>query len=88
MPPKKKTDLDDLKQELDIDYHKITPEELYQRLQTHPENVSILNQYRGFQWVLILVGQFNDSLLQEMNFMCKELNSIASFLDNSNRISQ
>ncbi|KXJ73065.1 hypothetical protein RP20_CCG016621 [Aedes albopictus] len=39
MPPKKKGDnLDDLKQELDIDYHKITPEELYQRLQTHPEN--------------------------------------------------
>lgn len=32
--------LDDLKQELDIDYHKISPEELYQRFQTHPENVS------------------------------------------------
>uniref|UniRef100_T1GMJ5 Uncharacterized protein n=1 Tax=Megaselia scalaris TaxID=36166 RepID=T1GMJ5_MEGSC len=26
--------------ELDIDYHKITPEELYQRFQTHPENIS------------------------------------------------
>ena len=40
--PKRKTDnLDDLKQELDIDFHKITPEELYQRFQTHPENVSI-----------------------------------------------
>lgn len=43
MPAKgaKKENLDDLKQELDIDYHKITPEELYQRFQTHPENVSI-----------------------------------------------
>lgn len=41
MPPKQKKDnLDDLKQELDIDYHKITCEELYQRFQTHPENVS------------------------------------------------
>lgn len=41
MPPKpKKDNLDDLKQELDIDYHKITCEELYQRFQTHPENVS------------------------------------------------
>lgn len=41
-PPAKKRkagDLDDLKQELDIDYHKVTPEELYQRFQTHPENV-------------------------------------------------
>lgn len=37
----KKENLDDLKQELDIDYHKITSEELYQRFQTHPENVSI-----------------------------------------------
>lgn len=35
----KKENLDDLKQELDIDYHKITAEELYQRFQTHPENV-------------------------------------------------
>ncbi|KAJ6637038.1 Sodium/potassium-transporting ATPase subunit alpha [Pseudolycoriella hygida] len=34
----KKENLDDLKQELDIDYHKITAEELYQRFQTHPEN--------------------------------------------------
>jgi len=40
MPPKKKDNLDDLKQELDIDFHKITSEELYQRFQTHPENVS------------------------------------------------
>jgi hypothetical protein len=40
MPPKKKDNLDDLKQELDIDYHKISCEELYQRFQTHPENVS------------------------------------------------
>ncbi|XP_008549107.1 sodium/potassium-transporting ATPase subunit alpha isoform X1 [Microplitis demolitor] len=36
--PKKKGDLDDLKQELDIDFHKISIEELYQRFQTHPEN--------------------------------------------------
>lgn len=44
MPAKltKKENLDDLKQELDIDFHKITPEELYQRFQTHPENVSNL----------------------------------------------
>lgn len=50
MPPKKqqgggkkgKENLEDLKQELDIDYHKITPEELYQRFQTHPENVSMI----------------------------------------------
>lgn len=26
---------------MDIDYHKISPEELYQRFQTHPENVRI-----------------------------------------------
>lgn len=40
MPPKKqKTEnLDDLKQELDIDFHKVSGEELYQRFQTHPEN--------------------------------------------------
>lgn len=38
--PRKGEDLDELKQELDIDYHKISPEELYQRFQTHPENVS------------------------------------------------
>lgn len=41
-PKKSKGDnLDDLKQELDIDFHKISPEELYQRFQTHPENVSV-----------------------------------------------
>lgn len=43
MPAKalnKKENLDDLKQELDIDHHKISPEEMYQRFQTHPENVS------------------------------------------------
>ncbi|TDG51334.1 hypothetical protein AWZ03_002129 [Drosophila navojoa] len=40
MPAKaaKKENLDDLKQELDIDHHKISPEEMYQRFQTHPEN--------------------------------------------------
>lgn len=35
--PKKADNLDDLKQELDIDYHKITVEELYQRFGTHPD---------------------------------------------------
>jgi sodium/potassium-transporting ATPase subunit alpha len=46
MPPKQKKDnLDDLKQELDIDFHKITSEELYQRFQTHPENVSIYKKF-------------------------------------------
>ncbi|XP_034238988.1 sodium/potassium-transporting ATPase subunit alpha isoform X5 [Thrips palmi] len=34
---RKGEDLDDLKQELDIDFHKITPEELYQRFQTSPD---------------------------------------------------
>lgn len=51
MPPKaapKKENLDDLKQELDIDFHKITPEELYQRFQTHPENVSIFQTMTNF----------------------------------------
>nr|CAH1755607.1 Na,K-ATPase alpha 1B [Oncopeltus fasciatus] len=33
----KKGDLDDLKQELDIDYHKISLEELFQRFGTNPE---------------------------------------------------
>lgn len=36
----KKDKHDDLKQELDIDFHKITKEELYQRFKTHPENVN------------------------------------------------
>lgn len=36
---KKVDNLDDLKQELDIDYHKITVEELYQRFGTHPDTV-------------------------------------------------
>lgn len=39
--PKKADNLDDLKQELDIDYHKITVEELYQRFGTHPDTVSL-----------------------------------------------
>ncbi|XP_065207095.1 sodium/potassium-transporting ATPase subunit alpha isoform X5 [Planococcus citri] len=34
---KKVDNLDDLKQELDIDYHKISVEELYQRFGTHPD---------------------------------------------------
>nr|AFU25689.1 Na+,K+ ATPase alpha-subunit 1A [Oncopeltus fasciatus]CAH1755606.1 Na,K-ATPase alpha 1A [Oncopeltus fasciatus] len=33
----KKGDLNELKQELDIDYHKITLEELYRRFETNPE---------------------------------------------------
>lgn len=48
MPPKKKDNLDDLKQELDIDFHKITSEELYQRFQTHPENVSSREVHKTF----------------------------------------
>lgn len=40
MPPKKSANLDDLKQELDIDFHKVSQEELFQRFHTHPENVS------------------------------------------------
>lgn len=44
----KKENLDDLKQELDIDYHKITSEELYQRFQTHPENVSFITLIKTF----------------------------------------
>ena len=34
-------DLDDLKQELEIDVHKVPIEELYQRLQTNPDTVSL-----------------------------------------------
>ncbi|KAL1460632.1 hypothetical protein WDU94_012598, partial [Cyamophila willieti] len=34
----RKEKLDDLKQELDIDFHKISVEELYQRFATHPES--------------------------------------------------
>lgn len=52
-PPAKKRkagDLDDLKQELDIDFHKVTPEELYQRFQTHPENVRPDKNFK--KWML------------------------------------
>lgn len=45
-PKRRGENLDDLKQELDIDFHKISPEELYQRFQTHPENVSKLFKTR------------------------------------------
>lgn len=48
---RKADDLDDLKQELDIDFHKITPEELYQRFQTHPENVSQIQIFTGIQFL-------------------------------------
>ena len=37
---KKEDELDDLKQELDMDEHKIPIEELYDRLGTNPTNVS------------------------------------------------
>lgn len=45
----KKENIDDLKQELDIDYHKITSDELYQRFQTHPENVKQKKNQHIFQ---------------------------------------
>ena len=38
---KKGDNLDDLKQELDIDFHKISLEQLYQRFSTNPDTVSI-----------------------------------------------
>jgi hypothetical protein len=38
--PKKGKDMNELKQELDIDDHKIPIEELYQRLGTNPETVN------------------------------------------------
>ncbi|CRK94927.1 CLUMA_CG008418, isoform A [Clunio marinus] len=39
MPPKpKKENLDDLKQELNVDFHKIKIKDLYKRYETHPEN--------------------------------------------------
>lgn len=58
MPPKKpKTEnLDDLKQELDIDFHKVTAEELYQRFQTHPENVSLIANWKsGYGNIIIFL---------------------------------
>lgn len=36
----KKETSDNLKKELDIDFHIITKEELYKRFNTHPESVS------------------------------------------------
>jgi hypothetical protein len=41
--PKKGKDMNELKQELDIDDHKIPIEELYQRLGTNPETVNFLS---------------------------------------------
>lgn len=55
---KKADNLDDLKQELDIDYHKITVEELYQRFSTHPDTVRyfvsniVTNSSRNSQGVI------------------------------------
>ncbi|KOX77068.1 Sodium/potassium-transporting ATPase subunit alpha [Melipona quadrifasciata] len=78
--PKRKTDnLDDLKQELDIDFHKITPEELYQRFQTHPENVvnfeikikgqmSILLQLKKFTMRILTTTLFFTITTQLFNF--------------------
>ncbi len=39
---KKKDDLDDLKKELEMDEHKISLDELCQRLNTHVEKVKVL----------------------------------------------
>jgi hypothetical protein len=40
---KKQTgNMDDLKKELDMDYHTIKPEELYKRLQTNLDRVNLL----------------------------------------------
>ncbi|CRK96297.1 CLUMA_CG009717, isoform A [Clunio marinus] len=36
-PPKKKETLDDLKQELEVDFHKISYDQLYKRFQTNPD---------------------------------------------------
>lgn len=64
---KKGDNLDDLKQELDIDYHKISVEELYQRFSTNPDTVSmtvqniwhifclLLNGIQFFYWNLLLL---------------------------------
>jgi len=41
---KKGDNLDDLKQELDIDFHKISLEQLYQRFSTNPDTVSMTVQ--------------------------------------------
>ncbi|KAB7506692.1 Sodium/potassium-transporting ATPase subunit alpha [Armadillidium nasatum] len=47
-PKKGEKDLDDLKQELELDEHKIPIEELYQRLQTNPDT----NLFGGFSLLL------------------------------------
>jgi hypothetical protein len=41
-PKKKEKDLDNLKQELDIDDHKIPLEELFRRLHSNPDTVRII----------------------------------------------
>jgi hypothetical protein len=41
---KKGDNLDDLKQELDIDFHKISLEQLYQRFSSNPDTVSMTAQ--------------------------------------------
>jgi hypothetical protein len=51
---KKGDNLDDLKQELDIDFHKISVEELYQRFSTNPDTVSITVQNIWHSFCLLL----------------------------------
>lgn len=45
----KKEKTDDLKQELNIDFHKISKEELYQRFKTDPDNVNHFDQVQSSQ---------------------------------------
>lgn len=54
---KKSDNLDDLKQELDIDYHKITVEELYQRFSTHPDTVRYFIFYKTYLGNVRIFGE-------------------------------
>lgn len=75
----KKENIDDLKQELDIDFHRITLDELYQRFQTHPENVSyyLYVHLNAFNITHndndITITSRNLSLFECNYFMCFEL---------------
>jgi len=71
MPPKAgKENLDDLKQELDIDFHKITCDELYKRFQTHPDNVSFVSaSHRHSNRIFSLSG--SDSCQGEGEFRAR-----------------
>lgn len=56
-PKKKEKDLDNLKQELEIDDHKIPIEELFRRLHTNPDTVSFMNGKEwGLDWKLTGCG--------------------------------